>query len=686
MLVLTEAVYMRPAILRGTRSLDGSDYEMLHQWRIAFARHALFGASHTLPAWDPHELLGAPFAANLQSFPWIPTRLVLFFFDPAIAFGAGVAIAAALAALSTWLYCRRMGLSRIASAAAGWTFAAAGYFSSRVLAGHLPLLEAYPALPLLLWLVDRAFDRERARRFRFDLAALAVCCTFVVSAGHPQVPAYALGAAFLYVFWRGRDAVPRARVRVAGAMVFGVGLASAIWWPMLLLISRSTRVLHLAAPDNDVAMPWGRLPALIIPGFNGWAGPVSLADDHPFTGYPNNSFFWDTASYIGILPLIAIVALLIVCILRKRMPGWRGGYLTVLGAGAFLLSLPIASPLLHALPGTLLRSPARLLYLSTFCAAVALGSAIDRARNARFPWPRTTTTVTLGVLLALHAVDLSWFDHWFVSTSRYDDSPPAFEATLDRELGTHRIASERKDTVFSDQDRYDDAGGFDSIFLARFNRGYLALAGEPPDTNEQVFDASVLPPKALDALGVGFVITTTERTDLAQVKKNGDDLLYRVANPAPRASFFPASRAEFADPERIPANFASGPWDRLLLEPPAKDLKLSGDASGTADYSRPSSDEIEIRTASAGAGFVEILEAWDTGWTATVDNSPVQVLPADGFSMAVPLPPGNHVIRLHYKTPGRALGTGLSVLALVLLVLWIGAARPEHSKPRLGVV
>ncbi len=688
MLVLTEAVYMRPEILRGTSSLDGSDYEMLHQWRIAFARRALSGASHTLPAWDPHELLGAPFSANLQSFPWIPTRLVLFFFDPAIAFGAGVAIAAALAALFTWLYCRRMGLSRIASAAAGWTFAAAGYFSSRVFAGHLPLLEAYPALPLLLWLVDRAFDPERARRFRFDLTALAVCCTFVVSAGHPQVPAYALGAAFLYVFWRGRDAVPRARarVRVAGAMTLGIGLASAIWWPMLLLIGRSTRVLHLAAPDNDVAMPWGRLPALLIPGFNGWAAPISLADDHPFTGYPNNSFFWDTASYIGILPLVAIVALLIVCLLRKRMPTWRGRYLAVLGVGAFLLSLPIASPLLHALPGTLLRSPARLLYLSTFCAAVALGSAVDLVRAAEWPWPRIATSIALGILLTLHAADLSWFDHWFVSTTPLDRDLPAFQATLDRELGAHRIASEREDTIFSDQDRYDDAGGFDSIFLARFNRGYLALAGERPDTNEQVFDASVLPPKALEALGVGFVITTTERKDLPQIEKNDDNLLYRVPNPAPRVNFFPASRAEFADPEQIPAIFASGSWDRLLLEPSAKDRKLSGDASGTAGYSRPSSDEIEIRTASAGAGFVEILEAWDPGWTATVDNYASEVLPANGFAMAVPVPPGDHVIRLRYGTPGRALGTGLSVLDLVLLVLWIGSARSEHSKPRLGVV
>lgn len=327
-----------------------------------------------------------------------------------------------------------------------------------------------------------------------------------------------------------------------------------------------------------------------------------------------------------------------------------------------------------------------MLYLSTFCAAVALGAAVDVVRHAQFRWPQTSINIALGVILALHAADLWWFDHWFVATDPRESNPPAFQATLDRELGNRRIASEREDTIFSDQDRYDDAGGFDSIFLARFNRGYLALAGEPPDTNEQVFDASVLPVKGLEALGVGFVITTAERKDLPQVEKNDAELLYRVPNPAPRAAFFSAARVEFADPWQIPRLFASGSWDRLLLEPNAKNLNLTGDSPGAVGYSRPSSDEIRLKTTSAGGGFVEILEAWDPGWSATVDNSASEILPANGFAIAVAVPPGDHVIRLRYATPGRALGAGLSFFSLVLLVLWIGSARPEHPARSFGVV
>src|SRR5579862_2494653 len=138
LLVLVEAIYVQPLFFAGGGSLFGTDYLELHILRIAFARDALFGPAHSLPAWYPHELLGAPFLANLQSFPWIPTRLILLFFDPLSAYAIGVAIAAALAALFTYLFCKRAGLSETGSVAAGWTFACAGFFSSRVVVGHLP--------------------------------------------------------------------------------------------------------------------------------------------------------------------------------------------------------------------------------------------------------------------------------------------------------------------------------------------------------------------------------------------------------------------------------------------------------------------------------------------------------------------------------------------------------------------
>jgi hypothetical protein len=674
--LLAEAVYMRPEILSGSSSLMGSDYEMLHRLRLYFAQQWLFGPAHKLPAWNPREVLGAPFSSNLQGFPWIPTHLVLLLVDPSVAYGLGVAIAAALAALFAFLYCRSIGLSRIGAAAAGWTFAAAGFFSSRVMAGHLPVLEAYFALPLLLWLCDRALTQAR----RFDLIALAGCCACVVVAGHPQIPAYAVGSAFVYVWWRGRGAALNDRLRVSAAMLLGIGLALAAWWPMLLFIGRSTRILHLASPDNDIVMPWSRLLALIVPGIQGWASPVDLSDQHPFIGYPNSSWFWDTASYIGLLPLIAIAALAIHLVVRRRLPDWRWQFLAILGTVAFLGALPLATPILHLLPGTFLRSPARLLYLSTFCAAAALGAAVDAIRQ--LPVPRRTLHAGLAVILVLHFADLWWFGHWFIDTYPRDEGPAAFEATLDREIGAGRIADQRDGNTPSYGEHYDDAGGFDSVFLARFNRIWMALAGLPPDTNEQVFDASGLPPRALEAMGVRFVIASDERKDLAPAGENDDRHLYRVAHPAPRVQFFSAARAEFEPEARIPELFAAGSWSRLLLDSSARPYLPSGVAASVTprlSYSRPAPDEIRLQSSNPEPGFVYVLESFDPGWSASVDGRPAHVLPANGFAIAIPVPPGSHDIRLIYQTPGRKTGfllTGISLLLLGVLIRY-PAAPPD---------
>src|SRR5881227_2678435 len=59
--------------------LMGIDFMNIHIRRIRYASEAVFGPQGYLPNWHTRELGGSPFRANLQSFPLIPTRLLLFF-------------------------------------------------------------------------------------------------------------------------------------------------------------------------------------------------------------------------------------------------------------------------------------------------------------------------------------------------------------------------------------------------------------------------------------------------------------------------------------------------------------------------------------------------------------------------------------------------------------------------------
>lgn len=117
-------VYFPKTTEDGRRLLHGMDHILLHLRRITFAQDSLRGPRHELPGWYPRELLGTPFWSNVSNFPFIPTRLIFFFTsDPLGLYTRSVLTSALLAAIFTYLYCRRIGVGCIGTAAAGWTFA-----------------------------------------------------------------------------------------------------------------------------------------------------------------------------------------------------------------------------------------------------------------------------------------------------------------------------------------------------------------------------------------------------------------------------------------------------------------------------------------------------------------------------------------------------------------------------------
>jgi hypothetical protein len=676
MIVLTPAVYLRPSILSGRMAMAGSDYLQLHKARMAFAEEGLFGPRHKLPAWYPRELLGSPFSANIQSFPWIPTRLLLLLLSPETAYGPGVAMAALLAALFTYLFGRRAGLSELAAGAAGWTFACAGFFASRVMAGHLPLLEAYPALPLLLWLADRALDPARAARHRWDLLWIAVASTCIALAGHPQIPAYALGATLLYVIWRGRGWL---RVKLVGAIGLGCAMALAAWWPMFLLIQKSTRILDLAPPDNDIVFPYRRILALFVPGIDGW--PAGFGREI-FHGYPNGSYLFDTASYLGLAPILAAGALLVVSLVRKRKPDARFLFLAVVGVAAFLGALPLLSFVRHLTPGVILRSPARLFYLTTFSLAIALGAGVDAVLALKTRTKLAYAAIVVG--LGLHGFDLAGFSHPFIIPIPREDVMGLQDQSLGKSVGDGRLATDF--IIWSSRRRFDDIGTFDSLILAKPYRALLDLGRAPLGTNLQIVNGAAFPLPALQAGATQLVLTPRSRPDLPFLAKRNDLNIYSVPNPAPRASFYNLQSIKFLPEDTIPDALRSHVFETDLILLPAVSRFVLGrvastSGAGTVDYKRPSSDEIRLDVSANGPGFVNVVESYDPGWSAEVDGQAAPVFAANGFTLAAPVSAGQHQVRFLYQTPGRGLGMVLSFLAIGLLagLIWFAPLVPDSA-------
>jgi hypothetical protein len=657
------ALYLPEGVLSGRRDLYGSDFLQIHQYRMEFVREAWAHGFRGVPGWYPREALGMPFLADIQSFPFVPTRLLLLLFPPHAAYGPGILLAAALAALFAHLFARALGMRPLAAAAAGFTFAASSFFASRVMAGHLPLLEAYPALPLLLWLAERFVSARADGRYLLGLALAAFC---VALAGHPQLPFYALVACAAYLVFR----LPRRRVAwPLAALALGVAMSPFVWLPTLRLIGRSTRVLALDRPDNDVAFPLARVPALFAPWRDGWPAAVVRSPEVPLRGYRSDAVFWETASYTGWAPWVAAAALLAAALRRKHATR-PAIFLALASAVCALLSFDAVHRLLDAVPGTIFRSPARLWYVPVLGLALAFGAALD-ALFARVRWRALAFAVA-----GLNAVDLAVHARPFVrSTIGERERRPRIEEVLARGTGTFRVALDYNLPIAPTR-RYDDVGFFTSLQPASTYRALLALARSPARLNIQYFSGAwQLDAAALKSCGVRYVGSLAERPDLVRLLTEDGVNLYEVPEPVPRALFFPDADVRFWNEPEMPRLLASPRLDRVLLLPleeaGARTPEPGGSGPRTARFDRPSPDAMEVAFDADRAGWVRVLESHDPGWSATLDGVPARVVRSESFLMAVRVPAGSHVVRFAYATPGARAGALLSLAALTALVLFL---------------
>jgi len=666
MIVVVLFTYKAPVLLWGHDSLGGGDFLSMHAARIRFAREALLGPGHRLPGWYPRELLGAPFWSNVQSFPFLPTRLPLLLLrNPWNAYGVAVNLAACLAALFTYAYARRVGLGRFGAALAGFTFAANGYFASRVGAGHLPLLEAYPALPLLLWLSERYLQSATPARGRLLAIALAAGCTAL--AGHPQIPAYALSIAALYLIVRGAN---RRAVKALVALLLGFACAGVVLWPLALLVGRSTRELDLEPSASNFPFYPERLTAFILPWHDGMMGRG----------------FWDSVCYAGWLPVLCTAVLAGRLAWKRKWPSRSMVFLAVSGSLALLLALPGPLSIQSLLPGTLLRSPARQVYVTEFALAIGLGTGAGLLVNAvrRAGYRRTGAALGL-VLAAAQVADLEAHDSHYVYTS---PMPRATDREIDRQVrelaGDGRVASALSLANAPWFRQIDDVGFFDSISLARPYQGVLDLARLPPLRNVEYLSASELDERVLRYAAARARVTA----DI----DGQNERCSPVTSAAARASFIPPARVAFVSDARMRSLLRDDAYDpvaNLLLPPEAKAgapgpgaAEVPDGGAPSVSYARPWSDEVRLRVRGRRAGYIRLIESWDPGWSATSDGRPVPIWPADGVTMAVAVDAGDHQIVFRYATPGVAFGAAISATAAVLLLAWVALGWPLKQASR----
>ena len=179
----------------------------------------------------------------------------------------------------------------------------------------------------------------------------------------------------------------------------------------------------------------------------------------------------------------------------------------------------------------------------------------------------------------------------------------------------------------------------------------------------------------LRLLGARFLITPQGITEPLPpgvsgrtVETEGAFRLVEIDGAQPRASVVPSWLVVDEGSSALDAVLAPGfdPAEVAVLETDPGPTQSAAGPAGTAAYREVSPEDVRIRAEAAVPSILVVRNAWDDGWSATLDDRAVPVLRTDAFLQGISIPPGIHDVRLTYREP--AIGRGLALSALA----WLG--------------
>ena len=253
------------------------------------------------PLWIPQALGGTPLLANFQSGLFYPFNFLFFIFSKINAWSIYIILQPVLASLFCFIFLRNLKLQILPSLIGGLIFAFSGFnlvWLEYGIVGHAGLW-----LPLILLTIDKLFNKPSG----LWVAIGALATGFSLLAGYPQIAAFSLVVAVLYllfkIFWAKEKVGSRSLLLVFGFLFLGILLAAVQLLPGLELWRLSIR----GADPTAAAFHFGLNPLKNLILF--WAPD--------FYGNPATGNFWgwgaynESVSYISVAGLLmAITALL----------------------------------------------------------------------------------------------------------------------------------------------------------------------------------------------------------------------------------------------------------------------------------------------------------------------------------------------------------------------------------------
>lgn len=99
------------------------------------------------------------------------------------------------------------------------------------------------------------------------------------------------------------------------------------------------------------------------------------------------------------------------------------------------------------------------------------------------------------------------------------------------------------------------------------------------------------------------------------------------------------------------------------LSGPDLDLEVS-----PVTWLRDEPEDVELSVDAQAQGYLVLSDNYASGWQATVDGKPAEIIRANVAFRAVQVPPGKHVVKFEYRPALFYIGAGISAVAVVILM------------------
>ena len=340
LIALPALVYGVPALL-GHPVLPGDDLTQNFPLRV-LAGHEI--RSGHLPLYDPYIWSGAPLLAGWNAGAAYPFTFLFAVVPPVAAWTLNMILTWAVAGTGMFAFLRACRLGRTAGLLGALSFAFAGSMSAQV--AHFGLVAGVSWVPVQLLCVLRLTGpRTMASRLAWT-AALAGAFGLTILAGEPRAIDDAGLVIAIYAVWQiarlGRRWGPAALSVVSG-LALGACLGAVQWLPGLAVVATSQRGASSVALFNSGSLPHRWLLLMLVPDLLGGSG--SFGQPAFFANYN----LAEVTGYVGILPLVAALALLGRVRLRPRPPEWLVWHVMALAGIVLALggNTPVGDLLAH---------------------------------------------------------------------------------------------------------------------------------------------------------------------------------------------------------------------------------------------------------------------------------------------------------------------------------------------------